>query len=303
MTVWAAETSIAVIPKGSVLHFWKSIHAGAAKAAAEEKIKLIWDAPQKDDDRQAQIQMVQNMMSRQVSAIVLVPQDSRALQAPVQQAKKRKIPVVIVNSGLEGNDYESFVATDNFHAGEMGAQELTRILGGKGKVTVLRYFEGSDSTTKRENGFVAQIKKTPGMTLIDPVIYAGVGVEKAFQAAQNILNRNPDINGFFCPAETVCQGILRALQTIKKVGTVKFVGFDASDAMKESLRKQEVQALIVQSPFQQGYIGFKTAAKVLRGEKVEKRIEIPVLVVTKENLDDPKIQEDFINPDLEKWLK
>ena len=110
---------IAVIPKGTTHEFWKSIHAGAVKAERELngkgfKTEIIWSGPLKEDDRDQQIQVVENFMSRRVSGIVLAPLDSQALVRPVENAIRAKVPVVIIDSDLKSDQYLSFVATDNY---------------------------------------------------------------------------------------------------------------------------------------------------------------------------------------------
>ncbi|MBC7890723.1 MAG: substrate-binding domain-containing protein, partial [Sphingobacteriaceae bacterium] len=140
----AAEViEIAMIPKGTTHRYWKSVHAGAAKAAQELGVKLHWQGPLREDDRQVQIQTVQNFISRGVDAIALAPLDSRSLVPSVKSARSKRIPVVIFDSDLDSPDYESFVATDNREGGRLGAKRLADVLGGRGKVMLLRYNEGS----------------------------------------------------------------------------------------------------------------------------------------------------------------
>ncbi|MGI9544063.1 MAG: substrate-binding domain-containing protein, partial [Cyclobacteriaceae bacterium] len=141
------QLKIAVIPKGTTHFFWNHIHAGAAKAAKELDVEIIWQGPLKEDDRQMQIQVVQNFVSRSVDAIVLAPLDEQSLVPPVKAAMKREIPVIIIDSGLSSDHYLSFVATDNYLGGKLCAQQMIEILQGQGKVIMLRYQEGSASTT------------------------------------------------------------------------------------------------------------------------------------------------------------
>ena len=107
---------IAVIPKGTTHVFWKSIHAGAIKAARELEevgVEVIWKGPLKEDDRESQIRVVEDFVTRGVSGIVLAPLDDVALRMPVKDAVNNGIEVVIIDSGLKSQDYVSFVATDN----------------------------------------------------------------------------------------------------------------------------------------------------------------------------------------------
>src|SRR5260221_3516913 len=111
-----------MIPKGTTHEFWKSINAGAIKAQRElavegVKVELIWKGPLREDDRDQQIQVVENFMTRRVNGIVLAPLDAQALVAPVVNATKAGIPVVIIDSGLKTDKQVSFVATDNYKGG------------------------------------------------------------------------------------------------------------------------------------------------------------------------------------------
>src|SRR6185369_1860551 len=161
--------TVAVIPKGTTHEFWKSIHAGAIKAQQEfaaqgVKVNVIWKGPLREDDREQQIQVVENFRSQNVSGIVLAPLDSKALVRPVEEAKQSNIPTVVIDSGLESSAIVSFVATDNLKGGSLAADRLGTLLQGKGKVLLLRYQQGSASTEDRERGFNNQMKSQyPGI--------------------------------------------------------------------------------------------------------------------------------------------
>jgi ribose transport system substrate-binding protein len=299
----AEQIEIALIPKGTTHIFWNSVHAGAAKAAKELGVQIYWQGPLKEDDRQVQIQTIQNFISRGVDAIALAPLDSRALIPSVKTAKSRNIPVVIFDSDLASDDYESFVATDNREGGRLSARRLIEVLDGKGKVILLRYLEGSASNTHREEGFLEEMKKSgKGIEVISDNQYAGVTIEKAFQASQNLLNRFPDVNGIFCPNESVTQGMLRALQTANKAGKVKLIGFDANESFITALEKDHIHGLALQDPFKMGYMTVKTATQLVKGEKVDKRIDTGVQMVTKENMQTPEMQL-LLRPEIDKWLQ
>src|SRR5215813_11399308 len=151
----ADKYTIAVVPKGTTHEFWKSINAGAVKAQREladkgTKVEVIWKGPLREDDRDQQIQVVENFMARHVSAIVLAPLDSQALVRPVHNAIAAGVPVVVMDSDLKSDKYVSFVATDNFKGGQLAGEHLARLMGGNGNVILLRYATGSASTEARE---------------------------------------------------------------------------------------------------------------------------------------------------------
>ncbi|HAV64372.1 MAG TPA: sugar ABC transporter substrate-binding protein, partial [Verrucomicrobiales bacterium] len=208
--------NIAVVPKGTTHEFWKSIHAGAMKAKLELadqgiRANVIWKGPLKEDDRDQQIQVVENFMVRRVSGIVLAPLDSKALVRPMQNAQKAGVPVVIIDSGLEADDYVSFVATDNYKGGQMAGEQMAKLLGGKGKVILLRYAVGSASTEAREKGFLEALAKHPEIKLISSDQYAGPTRETSYQASQNLLRRfGQEVDGIFCPNENSTIGMTMA---------------------------------------------------------------------------------------------
>ncbi|HUW17695.1 MAG TPA: substrate-binding domain-containing protein [Sedimentisphaerales bacterium] len=303
---------IAVIPKGTTHVFWKSIHAGAVKAEQELKewgVEVIWKGPLKEDDRESQIRVMEDFTTRGVSGIVLAPLDDTALRRPVKDAASNGIPVVIIDSGLKSEDYVSFVATDNYIGGRKGGEHLAKILGGKGKVIMLRYQEGSASTANREQGFLDVLKeKYPQIEVVSANQYGGATTESAYQASENLLAplRAPDgglmIDGIFCPNESTAFAMLRALQDSGLAGKVKYVGFDSSERLVQGLHRGEIHGLVLQDPINMGYLGVKTMVRHLRGEKVEKRIDTGSVVATPENMNEPRIRE-LLEPDFKKWLK
>ena len=302
-----------MIPKGTTHIFWKSIHAGAVKAQQELKaaglnVEIIWKGPLKEDDRESQIRVVEDFVTRGVTGIVLAPLDDAALRMPVKDAVDNGIPVVIIDSGLKRADYTSFVATDNYIGGTKGGERLAEILGGKGKVIMLRYQEGSASTMNREQGFLDILKeKYPDIEVVSANQYGGATTESAYMASENLLAplRTPEggltIDGIFCPNESTAFAMLRALEDSDLAGKVKYVGFDSSDRLVQGLRKGQIHGLVLQDPINMGYLGVKTVVAHLQGRKVEKRIDTGSSVATPDNMDDPKMK-NLLEPDFKKWL-
>ena len=304
----APPYTIAVIPKGTTHEFWKSINAGAVKAQREltaqgTPVEIIWKGPLREDDRDQQIQVVENFLARRVSAIVLAPLDSRALVRPVHNAIQAKVPVVIMDSALNSDEYVSFVATDNYKGGQMAGEELARLMAGKGNVILLRYQVGSASTEAREAGFLDTIKKFPGLRVISSDQHAGATRELAYQTSQNLLNRfGHEVNGVFCPSEPTTIAMTKALRDFGLGGgKVKMLGFDAGSQEVVDLKKGDVQALVVQNPMRMGYLGVLTAVQHLQGKKVEHKIDTGVTLVTRENMDQPENRA-LLHPPLEEYL-
>jgi ribose transport system substrate-binding protein len=289
----AAGEKIAVVPKGTTHSFWKTVEAGARQAGTELGVEIIWKGPLKEDDRAQQIGVVQQFVGSGVNAIVLAPLDDTALRTPVRSAMDRNIPVVIFDSALKaeaGKDFVSFVATDNRLGGRLGGEELARLLGGKGKVVLLRYSEGSASTAEREAGFLEAMKAHPGITVIVDNRYGGATISSAQDAAMNLIDRLREADGIFCPNESSTQGMLLALRQTGLAGKKHFVGFDTNPLLLAALKRGDIKALVAQNPKKMGYLGVKTAVQHLRGEKVATMVDTGCVLVTTQNLDSAEVR-------------
>jgi len=298
ISVQAAERyRIAVVPMGTTHQYWKLIHSGAQQAEAELQaegvdVKIIWKGPLREDDRDQQVQVVENFMTRRVSGIVLAPLDNRALAAPVEQATRAGIPVVIVDSPLKSDAPVSTIATNNYKGGQLAAQRLGELMGGEGNAILLRVQVGSASCEAREQGFLEELAAAfPKIKVISSNQHGGATRNTALRTSQNLLIRfGQEVNGIFCPNSSTTSGMMVALDNAGLGhGKVKLVGFANSRMFIESLRSGELQGLVLQDPVKMGYLGVKSIVQVLRGEDVPKLVDTGVALATAENLNDEAI--------------
>ena len=294
------KLKIAMIPKGTTHEFWKSVHAGAEDAAKDLNVELIWKGPLKEDDREAQIQVVESFTTEGVNGICVAPLDDKALRKPIDEAIKAKIPVLVFDSGLaDPTGTVSFVATDNKKGGAMAGEAMGKDLGKGGKVIVMRYQEGSASTMLREEGFL-EAAKAAGLEIVSSDQYAGATVESAQKTAENLINRFKSgdtltVGGIFCPNESSTFGMLRALQDAKLAGKVKFYGFDSSPKLVDALSSGEINGLVVQNPYNMGKLSIESIVKSIKGETVEARIDTGATLATKDNMSTPDVEK-VLNP-------
>ena len=285
--------TIAVIPKGTTHVFWKSVERGARKAGKDLGLNIVWKGPLKEDDRSQQIALMEQFVSEQVSGIVLAPLDERALRRPVLSARTTQIPAVIIDSALEGlagEDFVSFVGTDNLQGGRLAGERVVKILQGSGKVVLMRYQIGSASTTRRESGFLEVVTQHPGIEVLVDNQYAGATVGEAIRKSEELLDFLRQADAIFCPNESVTFGVLVTLRKNHLAGKVKLVGFDAAADLILALRNGEVDGLVVQNPERMGYEGVQTVVRHIRNQTIPLRVDTGVRLVTTDNLDDEEIQ-------------
>lgn len=283
--------TIAVIPKGTTHTFWQSVKAGAEQAAVEYPgLQIYWNGPDREGDREKQIQIVEDFIIRRIDAVVIAPVDDKALVPVVERLYRRQIPCVIIDSGIDTDNYVSFIATDNYQGGVVAARQMAKLLDGKGDVLVIMYAPGSASTTQRERGFLDTIAQEFPDIRIAGSQYGMDTVETALQVAEDLLTKNPQFNGIYACNESTTTGTLRALQQRGLAGKIKFVGFDASPLLLTGLGDGQIDALVVQDPFKMGYEGVKAAMAAMEGQPVPKMLDTGVQLVTLQNLSQPRIQ-------------
>jgi ribose transport system substrate-binding protein len=311
-TIWAAvlavvltgcnrehQTTIGVIPKASADIFWQSVHAGAVKGSWENHVNIIWEGPPNETDIATEVQIMETMINRRVDAICLAPSDKTAFRIVVNRAVKAGIPVIIYDSGMDSNAYRTFVATDNYLGGELGAERLGERMKGHGKIVMVKTTPGGASTTAREDGFRDGLKaKYPAIQILDER-YGMASIAQSLTVTENMLTAYPDLGGIFCSNESGSIGAAQALRARNRKLTL--VGFDSSPSLIEAVQAGWIDSLVIQDPFTMGETAVNAAVKAIRGEQTPKKIALPPRLVDLRNLHDPAIDAQ-LHPDLRKYL-
>ena len=296
------QKRIGVVPKAVAHVFWQSVHAGAVAAGREEGVAIEWKGPPTETDFSRQIEIVDSMINARVDGIVLAPTEATSLVTVVERAKREGIPLAIFDSGLNSEEYVSFVATNNYDAGVLAARELARLIEGEGAVAMVKMVPGSSSTMERERGFEETIaKEFPGIKKVAEQ-YCMSDRAKALAVTENMLTAHPDLDAIFASAEPATVGAAQAFKSREVAGKIKFVGFDSSESIEKDLRDGVIDSLVVQDPFNIGYQAVKSVVAAMNGETPRKRIDSPATVVTRDNVDDPEIDE-LLHPDLSAYLE
>ena len=292
----------AVIPKGQAHVFWQTIHAGAAAEAKEAGVDIDWNGPAQETDYTRQITIVDDFTNRHVDGIVLAPNDQEALVPAIRRAKQAGIPLTVIDSGVNSEDYVSFIATDNYGGGVMGGRRLAEILGKHGEVAMIAVAPGSASTLAREQGFKDTLAtEFPGVKLV-AWQYGMAQYAQSLLVTEDILTAHPRLDGIFASNESSTVGAVQAVKARGLAKKIKIVGFDSSPSLLDDLRAGNIDSLVLQNPFQMGYQGLKALLDYKAGRTPPKRLDLTPTLVTNENLNEPKIQE-LVSPDIQRYLK
>lgn len=289
---------IGVVPKSTAHVFWVAVESGVCAAARDFGVEILWNGPPAETEYDRQIQIVDSMIARRVSGLAIAAAERKALVSPVERAMAAGIPVVVFDSGVDSTRYTSFVATNNYEAGQLGARTLGRLLGGRGKVAVVLHAPGSYSTMERERGFEDVMRaEFPGIRIVARQ-FGMADRARARAAAENMLAAHPDLDGLFASTEPSSSGAALALKARNRAGKVRFVGFDFSASMVEDLKAGVMDAMVVQDPFGMGYEVIRLLVDKLEGKVVPQRVDLHARVVTRADWESPEIQR-LLLPQLE----
>lgn len=281
---------IAVIPKATSHLFFVSVHAGVEQAAREFHVQVLWNGPNDETDHSRQIQIVDAMVARHVDALAISATDERALVAPLLRARRAGIPVTIFDSGVNIEDYTTFVATDNYEAGCRAARLLAGLISGRGKIAMVMQKPGGTSTGLRERGFEETIGREFPTIRIAARQYGMADAAKSRAAAENILTAHPDTAGIFASSEAASLGTIHAIQSRNMAGKVKLVTFDFSEDHVRALEDGTIDVMLVQDPSRIGYEAVKSLVSKLNGQTPPRRLDLPARAIQRADLNKPDVR-------------
>ncbi len=284
---------IAVIVKTTNSNFWQNVNKGASAAVeGQEAHSMTFNGPASESAIADQVNLVENAVNRGVSGIVLAPSDPEALVPAVKKAFEAQIPVVIIDSGLAENGkefFQAFLSTDNCAAGQLVADKMLSEVGTSGKVAVMSYVAGVGSEVGRVGCFVKRINEKSDIEIVGP-FYSQSQMATALNQTTDVLAANDDLVGIFGANEPTAIGMGRAIVQAGKAGSITALGFDGNADLQDFVKDGTLAGTAVQGSFQMGELGVQAIMKLLNGENVSEFIDTGVVLATKENIDQPEVQ-------------
>jgi len=281
------DTRIVVIYKSinTGYEFWDVVKDGIAVAANEfgVLVKVVGPSSKSEEDVEAQIKILEQTIAEKPDAIVIVATDYNKLVEPVERAKEEGIKIITMDSGINSDVSECFIATDNIEAGRKAADELVKLLDEDAVVAIIGHVQGTKTAIDREKGVREGLAKHNIKKIYGPYFSDGLS-EKASRITKELIAAKPEIKGIVGLNEGSTVGVARALKEMGLSGRIKLVGFDNSFDEIKLIEEGVIQATVVQNPFNMGYRAIEMAVKSLKGEKIEKWINTGSVAVTKENM-------------------
>jgi ribose transport system substrate-binding protein len=265
--------------------FFVTLRDGAQKAATDAGVQLLVADAQNDNAKQAD--QIANFITQKVDVIIVNPTDSDAVVPSVQKANDAQIPIIALDRAANGGTLASYIASNNVDAGKQGAQLLLRAVGQNAKVAMLIGIPGASAARDRGQGFTDAIANSSVNTKAATLVAqqsANFDRSQALNVAQNILTANPDITGFFAQNDEMALGAVQAIKARGLSGKVFVVGVDGVPDALDAIKSGDMYGSIAQQPDVMGQLGVQTAVKILSSQTPEKQTDVPLKVVTKDNV-------------------
>jgi ribose transport system substrate-binding protein len=276
---------IPIITKGLTQQFWQAVKQGAQKASDDFNVRITFEGPENESQVDRQLEMLQTALAKNPKAICFAALDSKAAIPLLQQAQRKKIPVIGFDSGVDSDIPVATVATDNGVAAGAAAARMAAAIGDAGEVALIVQDQTSQTGVSRRDGFVKEIEsKHPNIKIVD-IQYGSGDALRSDDLTKAVIKAHPHLKGIFATNEGSTNGVLNAVRESGTAGKIVVIGYDAGKQQKDAVRSGVELGGISQDPVNIGYKCIETAARVIRGETVPKTIDTGFKWYDKTNVD------------------
>lgn len=285
------QKHIAVICKGQQHQFWKTVEQGAMDAGEEIGAKIVFEAPQNESEIDVQINMMEQAIQERVDAIVLAPLDTEKLNEVIAKATKSGIPVLTFDSDVTEKSRVATIGTSNESAGAIAARNAAELMEGSGQVAIISTIKEAQTGIERIKGFVDEMEKNyPEKIKVVDTAYCGGDPEVAKKQTIEFMKKYPNLKCIYGVNEGSAVGVAAAIKEQGKEGAFTVIGFDSSDEEIAYLEEGVIDGMVVQNPYNMGYLGVYNINRVLEGETIQEKIDTGATYVNLENLEDEDTQ-------------
>ena len=281
-------SEVAVILQSYNGSFWSDVMRGVDKAIdelAEKGVKCTFNGPDDSTNLQAQIEMIEAAVARDVDGLAVAPADAAAVGGAMSICEEKNIPVVLFDCSAESDWPVCLVSSDNYKLGLLAGEALGKAMDGKGMWAMINWNDGVITNGQRSWGARDYIEENfPDMELYQLFFtYSVTDADLTF--ARDTLTAKKDFGGFITGCESQLAPTLSATQEAGRVGDVKIVAIDITPVSLEYIKDGSVAAVVTQNPFNMGYTGTMTAYKAALGEEVPEFIDSGSAIVDKDSME------------------
>jgi ribose transport system substrate-binding protein len=285
-----AKPTIALVMKTLNNPFFMDMQEGAQAAARKLGVELIIQAAEREVDVEKQMQIIENLIQRKVSALCITPSGSKEIVPAILKANQAKIPVLIIDTRVDqkalseaGATTLAFIGSDNEEGGRIAGEFIAARLGGEGAVAVLEGIPGHETGDDRLRGFHASIKKFPKIRVVASQT-ANWERDQGFNVFQNMYQAHPEVQAVFACNDMMALGAIEAISSAQKKGKIVVVGFDAIKDSRAAMLDGSMHASIAQHPEEMGRLAVEYAFQAIKGRDIPADLPVRIELITREKL-------------------
>lgn len=278
--------TVAIIPPSGDSLLWDIEHAGAALAAKKLNYRLYWNTPTSENDTSGQISLIDKVARGNYQGLVLTPNHTLAILAPVQRAIAADLPVVIVAAPLDLPAHKKlgYIINDDDKMGELAAAEIARLLHGKGSVSLIglaRTAPGIMLRVRAAERFFAN--RCPEIHVVSRQGGA-YNASYAEDAINRAMDSQPELTGILSFTSASTRGAHAALKSRSARVKIRLVGCEQDSDLIGYVNSGEIAALLAENTYRMGFEAVELIAASLAGKPLPARSVVTPLLITRENL-------------------
>lgn len=263
--------------------FWQTAKMGVELAAKEEGIDIEFVGAKAEKDIEEQIRVLENYIGDKDSIVLLAAAHAEKLVEVVRKIKENGITLVTVDSTVAGiSDIES-VATDNIEAAGTLTRYLANLMDRQGEVVMLNFIQGASTARDRQQGYEEEIKRYPNI-MMHTTMYTEGTAESAYRGTLKIIEKYPNIKGIIAGNQQTTEGVSMAIEEKGVKDQIKVVGFDSSEIIVYGIEQSIIDAVVVQKPFNMGYLGVKNAMELYKGKQISMFTDTGYQLINKDSI-------------------
>lgn len=283
------KKNIALIVKMNSGYYWGTVKQGADTAAREFNVNLDYNAAEEEEDISGQVKLANQAVEKNVDALILAASDYNALTEVAEKASARNIPIILIDSQVDTDKANSYIATDNIIAGQNSGKTLVDIAGEDCKAALISSVKGEKNSEMREKGLMDVITRYPGIKILSKE-YCSSDAKLAAELTKKIITSNKDINVIVALSDAASEGAANMVEQMNLTGTVKIIGFDNTPTVIEYMDKGVIQATISQNLFSMGYLGVKYAIDAINKKNTPKYVDTGSKIISRDTMYLPENQ-------------
>lgn len=262
--------------------FWTSLQQGAQVAAKEFNVDLTVMGPSSEGAYEVQNEMIREAIEKHPDAILITPSSYTKTAEAAREVVEAGIPLILVDSDMEESLGDTLVATNNFEAGKKLGLLLKDALPENPTIGIVSHVKGASTAMEREQGLREGLKEYSSR-ILSPV-FCNSNYDKAYEVTKQLISEHPEVNAIAGLNEYSAVGAARAVKELGMEDEIVMVGFDSSIEEIQLLEAGVFEGIVIQKPFNMGYLSVQKAVEVYHNSAVESMVDSGSEAVTKENM-------------------